>query len=328
MGSSKKGLKRANHTVPRSYLERFADEHKQITKVRLGGGEGRREPIKRSTVIRDFYLMETASGEWTDAVEDAFGDIENKGIQAIRAIVDQREWPPAKEHRVALSMWAALQHVRVPAVRQQGDEIADYLLKLTIAVKGKPQIREVMEKSLGRPPTAGEVEERWQSLTDFDSYSVKQHPNYHLKLIKDLVPRTAAFFHSRSWGLCRFEKKTLLTSDSPLVLVPRPGDDPYEGVGLATAAGFLLPLDRRAALMIRGDEGADSRIPPTAHVAKTINQKVVLEAYRSVFHHPDDKILDGLVVPEPSTREVDIRGDLRGFLMPDGWPAPVESVDS
>ncbi|MFD8685336.1 DUF4238 domain-containing protein [Streptomyces sp. NPDC059651] len=322
MGSSKKGLKRANHTVPRSYLERFADEQKQITKVRLGGGDGRREPIKRSTVVTDFYLMETAPGEWTDAFEDALGDIENKGIQAIRAIVDEGDWPPAEEHRVALSMWAALQHVRVPSIRQQGDEIADYLLKLTIAVKGKPQIREVMEKTLGRPPTEEEVEARWVSLTDFDSYSVKRHPNSHLKLINELMPRTAAFFHSRSWGLCRFQRKALLTSDSPLVMVPAPGDDPYEGVGLATAAGFLLPLDRHAALVIRGDEGDDSRIPASAYLAKTINQKVVLEAHRNVFHHPEDTVLDGLVVPQPSAREMDIRGDLSSFLMPDGWPTP------
>ena len=321
MGSSKEGLKRANHTVPKSYLARFADQQKQIMRVRLEDGTSRREPVKRSTVVRDFYLMETASGEWTDEFEDALGELENAGIQAIRAIVDDGQWPPAPKHRVALAMWAALQHVRVPAIRQQGDEIADFLLKLTIAVKGKPQIREVMEKRLGRPATEEEVEARWQQLTDFDSYSVKKHANAHLRLIGELMPRAAAHFHSRAWGLCQFERRALVTSDCPVALVPSADARPDDGVGLATAAGFLLPLDRRAFLVIRGEEGEDFRLRPHTSLARSFNQKIVLDARHSVFHHPEDNPLVGLVVPKAATREMDIRGDLQAFLMPEGWPS-------
>ncbi|MFJ8057167.1 DUF4238 domain-containing protein [Streptomyces sp. NPDC096142] len=325
MGSSKKGLKRANHTVPRSYLLRFADQQKQIMRVRLEDGSSRKEPVKRSTVVRDFYLMETASGEWTDEFEDALSELENAGIQAIRAIVDEDKWPPTPEHRMALAKWAALQHVRVPAVRQQGDEIADFLLKLNIAVKGKPQIRQVMEERLGRPPTEEEVEARWQQLSDFGSYSVKQHANAHMKLIGELMPRAAAHFHSRAWGLCRFERRALVTSDCPVALVPSADAHPDDGVGLATAAGFLLPLDRRAFLVINGEEGEDYRLRPHTSLARSFNQKIVFDARLSVFHHPEDSPLEGLVLPKPTTREMDISGDLQAFLMPEGWPSQPRS---
>ncbi|MFF2523719.1 DUF4238 domain-containing protein [Streptomyces liangshanensis] len=154
---------------------------------------------------------------------------------------------------------------------------------------------------------------------------MKRHPNYHLKLINELMSRTAGLFHSRSWGLCRFRRKALLTSDSPLVMVPAPGDGSGVGGGLATAAGYLLPLDRHAALVISGDKGEDSRVPASARLANSINRKAALEAHRNLFYPPDDEALEGLVVPQPRTREMDISGDLSSFLVPDGWPPPASS---
>ncbi|MFE2433309.1 DUF4238 domain-containing protein [Streptomyces sp. NPDC059409] len=318
MGSAKKDLKRNNHTVPRSYLERFAGEFKQVSRLRLEDGVCKDEPIKRSTVIRDFYLMETADGQWSDAAEDVFGVIENGGIQAIRAAVDDRIWPLPDKHRGALSVWVALQHVRVPAVRQGGDEVADFMLKLSVAVNGKPRIQQLLAERLGRPPTDEEVEAKWKKLTDFDSYKVKQHPNKHLKLINELGPRAAGHFYDSAWWICRFENEALLTTDCPVALVPRAGAED-DGVGLATAQMFLVPLDRRAGLVIQNCSGPDRELPASAEIAHSFNQQLVLNAHRSVFHHPDDQPLTGLHIPGVRVSEISIGADLKEFLSPDGW---------
>lgn len=318
MGSTKKGLKRNNHTVPRSYLERFAGEHMQVSRLRLEDGVCKREPIKRSTVIRDFYLMETAAGQWSDAAEDAFGLIENDGIQAIREVADEGRWPLPSEHRAALAAWVALQYVRVPAIRQGGDEVADFMLKLSVAVNGKPRIRQVLTERLGRPPTAEEVDESWARLTDFDSYKVKQHPNRHLKLISDLGPKAAGHFYACAWWICRIQDQALLTADCPVVLVPRAGSED-DGVGLATAQMFLVPLDRRVGLVIQNVPGPDRELTASAEIAQTFNQQLVLNAHRSVFHHPDDQPLEGLHIPGVRVNEISVGGDPRDFLSPDGW---------
>ncbi|MFE9508647.1 DUF4238 domain-containing protein [Streptomyces anthocyanicus] len=318
MGSTKKGLKRNNHTVPRSYLERFAGQFMQVSRLRLEDGVCKSEPIKRSTVVRDFYLMETADGHWSDAAEDAFGVIENGGIHAIRAAVDDRLWPLPGEHRAALSAWVALQYVRVPAIRQGGDEVADFVLKLSVAVNGKPRIRRILAERLGRPPTEEEVDGQWEKLTDFNSYKVKQHPNRHLKLIKELVPKVAGHFFNSAWWICRFESEALLTADCPVALVPRAGGED-DGVGLATAQMFLVPLDRRAGLVIQNCRGADREFSPSGEIAHTFNQQLVLNAHRSVFHHPDDQPLKGLHIPGVRVSEISIEADLKEFLLPEGW---------
>lgn len=318
MSSTKKDLKRNNHTVPRSYLERFAGEFKQVFRLRLEDGICKPEPIKRSTVVKNFYLMEDTAGQWSDAAEDAFGVIENGGIQAIRKAVDDRRWPLPDDHRAALSAWVALQYVRVPAIRQGADEVADFILKLSVAVNGKPRIRQVLAERLGRSPTDEEVEAQWENLTDFDSYKVKQHPNKHLKLINELVPKVAGHFYNSAWWICRFENDALLTADCPVALVPRDGVE-GNGVGLATAQMFLVPLDRRAGLVIQNYAGLDRELPASPEIAHSFNQQLVLNAHRSVFHHPDDQPLKGLHIPKPRISEISIGADLEQFLMPDGW---------
>ncbi|MEU3691938.1 DUF4238 domain-containing protein [Streptomyces narbonensis] len=318
-----KPVKRRHHTVPKFYLSRFANERDQIIRVPLPGDKRATVSTKDASVVKDFYLLETEKGVFTDAVEDALSEVEGDAAEAFRAVVDLGQWPPTDEQRRAIAAWAATQHVRVPRVRQRGDEIADLILKMQVAIGGKPQAREALEKAEGREVTDEEVEDWWEEMTDFDSYHVTQHPNSHLRLMSNLIPRTARHFFSLPWGLIRFSRKALITADDPVVLNPRDGASPYEGVGLATAESFLVPLDRRVALVINNTLDVDDyEIEPTAFMANQINQMVALNAHRAIFHHPDDRPLDRLVIPEPSDRETNPSSGPRDFLMPDGWPAP------
>ena len=48
-------LSRSRHTVPRFYLERFADDRRILTEVRLPGNVQYKVSITKAPVIRDYY---------------------------------------------------------------------------------------------------------------------------------------------------------------------------------------------------------------------------------------------------------------------------------
>ncbi|MFE3580742.1 DUF4238 domain-containing protein [Streptomyces vinaceus] len=316
-------IKRRHHTVPKFYLSRFANERDQIIRVPLPGDKRATVSINNASVVKDFYLLETSRGVFTDAIEDELGDIEGEAATAFHAVIDLAQWPPTDEHRRAIAKWAATQHVRVPRMRQRGDEIADLTLKMQVAVGGKPQARRLMEKTEKREISNEEVEKWWKKISNFDSYHVRQHPNTHLQLMLNLMPRAAWHFFNRPWGLMRFSRRALITGDDPVVLNPRDGASPYEGVGLVTAGSFLIPLDRRVALVINNtSHGDDYELEPSTFMANQINQMVALNAHRAIFHHPDDNPLKPLVIPKPADREMTPSSGPEDFLMPDGWPSP------
>jgi hypothetical protein len=77
-------------------------------------------------------------------------------------------------------------------------------------------------------------------------------------------------------------------------------------VGLGTAAQLIMPLHRRA-LLIMGDlddELRFVRVPGTALIANTVNALTLRNARRAGFHHPDDRPFAGLKIPEPPTTEM------------------------
>jgi hypothetical protein len=52
-----KQLKRRNHTVNKSYLRRFADDHGQLIQIALGGQDRKLVSITHATVVKNFYVV-------------------------------------------------------------------------------------------------------------------------------------------------------------------------------------------------------------------------------------------------------------------------------
>jgi hypothetical protein len=111
---------------------------------------------------------------------------------------------------------------------------------------------------------------------------------------------------SHQWSLSVFERKALVTSDHPVVLVPHEDHPEWSGVGLANAGGYALPLARRLGLVIGASPDLpDMRVPGTAKLAASLNGHVVLNARKAVFHHPDDaEVLTRVTLPPERTLEI------------------------
>lgn len=284
MPEGTKQLKRGNHTVNCSYLRRFADERGLLAGVELPGDRRFSVPALKATVIKNFYVVRLPDGFESDQAEYDFSEIESRAAAAMRVVVDQRTRPIPNSVRSDIATWVALQFLRVPRVRQLASEIAGACIEVGVpfmAEKGKPTtLRMAAEEA--------------------DPEKIKR---LHLDFIDKNTPLVAKMLYDRSWQLTFFTRKSLVTSDSPVILRPMLRYPAGTTVSIADAAEVQVPLDRRVAVSMKASSGADCWLPGTAKAAAELNQAVASDARRFLFHHPADNPLNGLALPPPRPRE-------------------------
>jgi len=295
---------RRHHLVPRFYLARFARQQ-TIRRRALGSESSHPLSINDATVRNRFYTISYNERE-DDSFETQFlNGIERPASDSLCRILDNGQWPLSSEDRNNISWWVALQFIRGSDARQSQEEIYRSVATLEVGTFTTEQIRERL--NLSSDVADEDVENiRERMLATADTFQVDHH--FHLSTILRSLPEILPLVQRRSWSLISFERKSLGTSDSPLVLIPGSDVDlRTSGVGLGTAAELYIPLSRRVALLM-GSLDSDDRsrsVPGTTAIAKKLNQHILYSAHTCVFHHPDDNPFDGLVVPSPRQRQVD-----------------------
>ena len=284
MPSGTSQLKRRNHTVNSSYLLRFANDRGFLTAVELPGDRHFPVSAGRATVIRNFYVIRLPDGYETDQAEDDFSEIEASAGASMNVLINERTWPIPDVVRADIAKWAALQFLRVPSVRQIASEIAGAYMEV-----GVPFTTDTGDQVRLRMPDEEANPEKIKRL--------------HLEFIRKNMPVVAKMLYIRDWDLTIFNRKSLATSDSPVVLRPMLSYPTGTTVTIADAAEVQIPLERRVALSMKTTRRGDRRIPGSTRVAAQLNQAVTNNARRFVFHHPSDDPLSGLALPQPRTQE-------------------------
>jgi Protein of unknown function (DUF4238) len=193
-------VKRRNHTVNGSYLARFADDRGLLAGIELPGRHFR-VSVGRATVIRNFYVTRLPDGSECDQAEDDFCAIEARASASMKILIDQHKWPVPDTVRADIATWAALQYLRIPAVRQLASEITGAYIKV------------------GVPFTTDTGEQTRLWMPD-DEAAPEKLKHLHLEFIKKNTPVVARMLYARDWHLTFFTRKSLVTSDSPVVLRP------------------------------------------------------------------------------------------------------------
>lgn len=312
----KSKLKRRHHTVPKLLLRRFADGER-IIRVPLDGSERRPVGIADVTVHRDFYSTRDENGDLDDTVEDLLMELEGKAAKVIREVIGGT-WPLPTGERAVLAEWIAAQHARIPAARKAHNEMADHLGKVMIAMGGKHEIRRHLEETSTDHVSDERAKALWDELTDFDGYYAEMSVNDHLASMGQSIRTAHEVFMARSWGLIKFKHRTLLIPDHPVTLVREEGVPSLLGVGIGNAAAILMPIDRRAAIIMAPPGNDDFFVRTHTKLAKELNQRFACNARRELFHHPDDNPLDGVVLPPVRDREMMLSHSPDSFLLPDG----------
>jgi hypothetical protein len=106
---------RDHHRLPQWYLRGFADAQRRVLLARRGRA---REliPVKRATVVRDFYALYGDDGQLDQALELAWGPIETVGARVARSML-AGDFPPSPDDRLEFSGFLAAQVVRGESFR-------------------------------------------------------------------------------------------------------------------------------------------------------------------------------------------------------------------
>jgi Protein of unknown function (DUF4238) len=278
-------VKRRNHTVNESYLRGFADDDGFLTGVELPGDARFPISVGDATVRKNFYVVRLPDGSESDQAEDDFGQVESDAAVAIRTLIEDRAWPIPSDVRTRIAEWVALQYLRVPWVRQFAREIAEGLSEVGLEV----------------PAGTGERSTVFMPADQVDRHGA---PAFHLEFIRRQAAAVAQMLYERDWVLTFYNRRSLATSDAPVVLRPMIRHSDGTTVAVGNAAEVQVPLDRRVALCMRSRRRGDERMPGTTKTAADLNRATAGNARRYVFHHPDDDPLKGLVLPPPRGREL------------------------
>jgi hypothetical protein len=302
-----------HHHVPEMYLKRFGKlsddgRRRRNPKERIMRIEPNLGPVPLNLSIRE---AATESGLYTavredprdeEEVEHLLGIIESCAGGVFKRLDADPSYFPDEVDRFLLANFMALQSIRGPQTRETHTE--QQTQRLREAMRRSAEDREYVRRSLsaeGLVASDVAVDERIADVHEVAEV-IELAPNNNevvVEILQGSMRRTPYLFE-RVWTLHR-TARPLLTTDQPLVALS-PTMEPLPGNVLRDAPIISFPLDRwRLVLMHRRDsrilDGNEDEIEGQ-HV-RNFNVHRANRARRWVFHHPDDRPLDGVPFREP-----------------------------
>lgn len=285
-----------HHYVPQLILRGFAKDG-QVATYDLVDQRRYVQEVSDAAAENDYNTVEI-DGTKTDHAERAMAAIEDAAAPALARIAAGGWVSPADKTRVA--RFLALQYVRVPRNRAHSDGLADQVMKLEIAAAGPEGLKEAMAESGREPPSDDEVQSAWRSIRDFDWTATlprEHHVVDSLRMLDELSPMLVDLY---SWCVIRWQRRTILTGDVPVLLTAARDWPAWRGVGLGTAGTIYFAISRTCALVLANARQMPNldgvTLPATVQGARAINQLTTQAANCRVYLHPDDDIAD-LVAP-------------------------------
>lgn len=295
-----------HHINPRFVLAGFADENQRIRTIRLPDRKGYTSAVDRTGGENHLNSM-PGHPSGPDAFEKALG----AGIETETAVLFDRivagEWPLPQTDRDTLAEFVALQMLRGPERRRQMGSAAGELFSRAAGQLGREGFGVWASDAAGGPLGEDEIDQMWSAVMDPDGFSLPQTARDHIEMMGETTGEVAGFLAYRPWTLVRFSNRALITSDSPVSLVPHERIGPWMGVGVRNARLVLYPVTRRVGLVMRDpfdgrnqtedldaltedarSGSLDDQTPGTARIAKTMNASTAEHAVSNVYHHPHD----------------------------------------
>jgi hypothetical protein len=286
------GDPRRHHYVAQFYLRRFADAAERIGVLRL---EGPHTPtvthIKNAAVIKDFYTVIDHAGADTVVIEKLIAMVEGTAAPAIERLATGVAFPPSAQDRIHLALWVALQFVRDPLTRRRAEAMADAIVKMNVPlIATEEKAREYLRDRFGTVPTQDDIDAFLDGVNKLEWETVPSQ-NDLVRLMLESAIEIAPYLLARRWCVVRFPEPGLVTCDRPIVLHQYPENrGPFLGLGIATADEAMIPLDRRALLVMHIDPAMGEVVLPAApgQTVADFNAMLVFNAHEEIYCHPDD----------------------------------------
>lgn len=313
-------ISKRHHYVPKVYLRGFAKNEKFINVVPLDSKRrGFSASLDKIALENDYNtLTSPAIFERADEAEHQLSTIETSAAPIIRKI-RERDFRLNFEEREHLSRFISIQAHRGPNVRANHEKFLDAVTVQSAGMSGPDELEEFVRSYMGANYPEFNAELVWESLKD-PNFDIKNDLRLqHLQNTFISAEAEVPFLLGREWTFFYFERKKLITSDSPLSMFAP--DEPAEKADttLRGAGALLFPLSRSVALHLgrlhgincHGSEEEiyrqvgnlkktaggefDRVLAGTSHLANQFNVMTAFFAEREVFRHPEDSQLDALI---------------------------------
>lgn len=321
-----------HHYVPQGYLRGFATDSGRITAVPL---DQARQPFTTSTknVAARTHFHTVSGAEEPDSFEKALSLVEDDAILIIRRM-QGGEFPLSEPDRLSLSHFFALQAVRGPDTRATLERIQAKAIRVEIGAGGRKNVKRWIKRKWGFDATDQQAQRVWDEATQPGGPPLTIAIADHISYLIETAAGLAKYLVTRPWSLIRFDRRSLITCDAPVSLIRHVSDDdPFSGVGFATAWGISVPLSRKYGLLMSdpmtiidgfgADDPmiqkirtavvtgrADSVQIGTTAMERLFNEHTAESAREYVYRHPDD----GRFVPSRLHEPTLINMDAGGFM--------------
>lgn len=295
-----------HHYVPEMYLARFAARSAPTSTPRVQRLDAKSGPasaivigVHDAAVETDFYTVETDDPRRAHEAEHIIGIFEQTAAYAF-ANLDRygSDHVPDDIDRENLSLFMALQFVR-------GHDTADFqtqfytkttrmMMRVAAATPGYVRNYLLQQGEDASDDAVGKATRAFQRGAEH--MSVTPHKNETVASMLQSAVEFMPYFFKRRWIIAR-SAAPFLTTDRPIVLLQWPDpNDFWRGVGLGTAETVVFALDRHRVLLMRHPDPrlTEGVVDIEDAFARRLNIAIANRARRWIFHHPDDRPLDGV----------------------------------
>lgn len=311
---------RRHHTLPQFYLRGFSDDDKVAT-IRLPGESRFIQSVRKASSVIDFYTI-PGHADGDDAVEKSLAHLERAAARVFMRI-DRGTWPLGADDRETLALFIAVQATRVPSQRETLNHMAAQMMRLQVGAGGKQGLRRRLESTGGGEMSQDDLDTMWELITRRDGPPIELAVQAFVGQMFSTALEILKYLAGRPWALVEFDRRSLITSDVPVGLIPGADADPWQGIGYMTAFAISFPLSRKKGLMMMdpmtiAHRGAtvdlvragllDVRQAGTTALEKTINSNTIASAAEWLFLHPDDRAFVPAELPSPNPIKMKMNG--------------------
>ncbi len=277
-----------HHTVPRFYIDNWADVDHNVLVIEKPGG--RRYPARSKNISAetDFYTYIDFDGNPAGHLEQALGYMEAEAAGAISRITHPvfGTFPPPPDDRHAIATLMAFQKVRGKRRRKEIEQHTDFIMKVQVSGLDREGIRQLLIDRIGEA-TEERIAEMEDMVANLEDYAFVPDPNEHLRMLGPLSFGIFTRLMRRHWYLAEFATPALITCDEPVMLYKH-NVSPYRGYGLLDADEVWFPLTPRLLLILaREPSPLPAKFAAPPEFAELVNHFVMHHAYQLIFAHPD-----------------------------------------
>lgn len=295
-GKKKKSLPKKQHTIPKFYLDNFADKNQYVWVYDRVKNELRNQPTKDTSIERHFYTLGVGSEEEDYIIEtEAFAKrIEPRSTKVITKVLKGEKLSDGDHDD--LCVFLVVQHLRTTSYRRDADHINQEMSKMLMKMSmGTPERAAVTMKNMEKD-TGNKTDISPEEMAEFVSggkYDFVVPKEYSLSNMIDNAEKLFPIFRAMRMTIVKNETDVfLVTSDNP-VSIYRHNPHPFYGKHIIEAE-ITCPISPMVCVYLSQLGNEVISIPATDKMVRQFNVRTMLFSDRYVIGRKR-KQLDAMV---------------------------------